>query len=246
MASTSTESSFPNQTGTHEFAKNWRWIAFFGPAVYGAYRFLVDIVVPLVVVGLDLRSIYGAYSIIFAYGPALVFLGAMFYVHRRVFFPDIQVVGTIKRPDIVAGVATITLIYLAGNALELLLQQPREQNMAGMFQSLTAFQIVVKTGALIVLPPIVEELAFRHFLLSFFPFRANSRIATLAVVATALYFSHVHTYQYWTTDVTIFLVGVVFAIARIRSNGMVLSIMLHAYAIAFGLAMDQLMVRLAG
>ncbi|WP_174930207.1 hypothetical protein [Burkholderia lata] len=40
---------------------------------------------------------------------------------------------------------------------------------------------------------------------------------------------------------TIFLVGLVFAVARIRSNGMMLPIVLHAYAVALALALDQLM-----
>nr|WP_080398351.1 CPBP family intramembrane glutamic endopeptidase [Burkholderia pseudomallei] len=87
-------------------------------------------------------------------------------------------------------------------------------------------------------PPIVEELAFRHFLLSVLPFRANRIAASIAVVATALYFSHVHDYQYWTTDAEIFLVGVLLAIARIRSNGLLLPVALHAYAIAVALLLD--------
>ncbi|MDD1494046.1 CPBP family intramembrane metalloprotease [Burkholderia stagnalis] len=246
MASASTESNFPGRPGTYEFAKNWRWIALFlGPAVYGVYRFIENVIIPVVVVSLDLQSVYASYVILFRYVPALVFLAVMFYVHRRVFFPDIKVVGTIRRRDVVVGVAAITLVYLADNALGWLMHQPREVIMAGLFQSKTFFQIAVMIGSLLVFPPIVEELAFRHFLLSALPFRANWGIATLAVCATALYFAHVHDYQYWTTSLTMFLVGVVFAIARIRSNGMVLSIVLHAYAIALGLAMDQLMVRIA-
>ncbi|MGU8077254.1 CPBP family intramembrane glutamic endopeptidase [Burkholderia pyrrocinia] len=94
-------------------------------------------------------------------------------------------------------------------------------------------------------PPIVEELAFRHFLLSILPFRANRTVATIAAIATAVYFSHVHDYQHWTTDAEIFLVGVILAIARIRTNGMLLPIALHAYTIALALLMDQA-IRLLG
>jgi uncharacterized protein len=245
MASANAESTSSRGSGVREFAKNWRWIALFGPMVYGAYRFLEVVGIPLVVVGFKLQPLYAAYLIIFAYGPALAFLVAMFCVHRRV-YPDIQVFGTITQRDVVAGIAAVTVVYLAGNAVELLMRQPREANMVAMFQSLTAFQIVVKVGALLVLPPIVEELAFRHFLLSFFPFRANQRIATVAVCVTALLFAYAHSYLYWTSNVTMILVGVIFAIARIRSNGIVLPILLHSYAIAFGLAADQMVARLVG
>ncbi|WP_333721429.1 type II CAAX endopeptidase family protein [Burkholderia cenocepacia] len=245
MASANTESTLPTRSERREFARSWRWIVLFGPAVYGIYRLLEIVGVPLMVVAFNLQPLYAAYSIVFAYGPALAFLVAMLYVHRRM-LPDIQVLGNITRRDIVVGLATITLVYLAGNAVELLMRQPREANMAAMFQSLTAIQIVAKVGALLVLPPIVEELAFRHFLFSFFPFRANRRIATIAVCVTALLFAYAHSYQYWTSIVTMILVGVIFAIARVRSNGIVLPIVLHAYAIAFGLTTDQLIARLAG
>jgi uncharacterized protein len=246
MATTSNEPIYPTPHGTDAFARNWRWIVLLGPLVYGAYRLLELVLLPVVVVHFELMPVAAAYPIIFGYGPAFVFLAGMFYVHRRLVFPDIQFVGSVNRRDVAVGVAMVTLVYLLGYGLALLSHQPREPIMAALFQSKTLLQIVVMIGSVLLLPPLVEELAFRHFLLSLFPFRANWRVATVAVCATALYFSHVHAYQYWTTNMTIFLVGVIFGIARIRSNGMVLPTMLHAYAIALSLAMDQLMARLAG
>lgn len=244
MASTSNhlQPAAPLELGA--FATKWRWILIFGPLVYGIYRLIAMIAVPLSVGQFNLLPVALGYPIIVYYGPALAFLWLMFIVHRRRWFRDIRFVGQVGRRDLLIGIATITLLYLIEAAVEYLMGQPREAKMASLYQFKSAFQIVVLVASLLVLPPIVEELAFRHFLLSTLPFRANRVVATIAIVATSLYFSYVHGYQYWTTNVTIFLVGVIFGFARIRSNGMLLPISLHTYTIAFALAMDQVMSRL--
>jgi uncharacterized protein len=246
MATTITEPNCPSPRGANAFANNWRWALLFGFFVYSGYRLLELVLFGVVVEHFGLTSEAESYTILFAYVPALVFLGGMFYVHRRLVFPDIQFVGAFKRRDVVTGIALVTLVYLLGYGLAWLTHQPREPIMAALFQSKTSLEIVVMIGAMLLLPPVVEELAFRHFLLSLLPFRASWRVAAVAVCATALLFSYVHAYQYWTTNLTIFLVGVVFAVARIRSNGMVLPMVLHAYAVALALALDQLIATTVG
>lgn len=244
MASTSNHLNPTAPLELVPFATKWRWVLLFGPLVYGIYRLIVLVAVPLSVGQFNLLPIASGYPIIFYYGPALVFLWLMFIVHRRTWFRDIRFVGEVCRRDLLTGIAMITLLYVIEAAVEYLMGQPRETKMVSLYQFKSTSQIVVLVASLLVLPPFVEELAFRHFLLSTLPFRANRVVGAIAIVATSLYFSYIHGYQYWTTNVTIFLVGVTFGFARIRSNGMLLPIALHAYTIALALAMDQLTSRL--
>ncbi|WP_429569148.1 CPBP family glutamic-type intramembrane protease [Paraburkholderia sp. JPY419] len=88
---------------------------------------------------------------------------------------------------------------------------------------------------------------FRHFLLSALPFRANRRIAAIAVVATSLLFSVQHRhYAYLSTYLLLFALGIVFARARIRTGGVALPIALHSYAMAFALVCDQVVAHVRG
>ena len=111
--------------------------------------------------------------------------------------------------------------------------------MVSLYQSKTDIQVVILVASLLLLPPIVEELAFRHFILSTLPFNSSVWISWTAVTATALLFVYAHSYIYLTTNLLIFAVAMIFGIARVRSGGLLLPIGLHAYAIAFGLVCNQ-------
>jgi membrane protease YdiL (CAAX protease family) len=168
------------------------------------------------------------YPILINYGPAALFLASMFLLHRKLFFPDIKFVGQFNRKQVLAGVIGISLVYLAAYAAWFL-GQPREPSMVSLYQFRTGPKIAVLIGTLLVLPPIVEELAFRHFLLSTLPFRSSNAVAVVAVLASAALFAYDHhQYLYRTTDLTIFGVGAILAIARIRSEGFLLPIGLHS------------------
>lgn len=96
----------------------------------------------------------------------------------------------------------------------------------------------------LLLPPIVEELAFRHFILSVLPFNASVWMSHVAVATMALFFVSAHGYIYLSTNVVIFVVALILGFARVRSGGLLLPIGLHAYAIALGLACDQVAAHL--
>lgn len=180
-----------------------------------------------------------AYPVPVFYGPALVFLGAMLLMHKRLCFPDISFVGTNSRKSVVSGVIAVSVVYLATYVAAYMLGQPREPSMMSLYQSKTDIQVVGLVVSLLLLPPIVEELAFWHFILSTLPFNASVWISWVAVTATALFFVYAHGYIYLTTNLLIFAVAMIFGIARVRSGGLLLPIGLHAYAIAFGLACNQ-------
>lgn len=80
----------------------------------------------------------------------------------------------------------------------------------------------------VVVAPIVEEVFFRHFFLRAFPYARSAGWAILTVVVTSIFFSAVHLqYTCIVSFVSLFLMGVVYAYARIFSGGLALPILLH-------------------
>jgi len=194
--------------------------------------------------GMFSPSSLAGYKIPIDFGPSALLLLAMFFVHKRCCHPDIRFVGKVSANRVLQGVLAMTALYLICYAAALWLGQPREPAMIEIYSSKTPMQNAVMLVSLLILPPIVEELAFRHFLLSIVPFKKNAWIAAATIIVTAALFAVVHFhYKFLTTYLLLFAVGVVLALARIRSDGMVLPIGLHAYAIAFGLLCDQVVMR---
>lgn len=222
------------------FATRLRMVSFFGLLVFWAYRQIN----PLIVRQFEPWTQFH-YSIPVYYGPAALLLLSLFALHRRLFHPDLWLVGKVRRMDVARGMLVVSSLYVVTYGLALYLRQPREPSMLMLYSLKTPAENVVMVISLLVLPPIVEELAFRHFLLSVLPFKANRWIASIAIVITALFFAFQHRqYAYMTSYLLLFALGVVFARARIRSGGMVLPIALHSYAIGFALICDQLVAHI--
>lgn len=81
----------------------------------------------------------------------------------------------------------------------------------------------------VVVAPIVEEVFFRHFFLRAFPYARSTGWTIVAVAVTSVFFSVVHLqYTCSVSFVSLFLLGVVYAYARIVSGGLLLPILLHA------------------
>jgi uncharacterized protein len=217
------------------FATRLRMASFLGLLVFWAYRQIN----PLIVRQFEPWTQFH-YGIPVYYGPAALLLLSLFALHRRLFHPDLRFVGNVCRIDAARGMLVVSSLYVVTYGVALYLRQPRELSMVMLYSLKTPAENVVMVISLLVLPPIVEELAFRHFLLSVLPFKANRGIAAIAIVATALFFAFQHRqYAYMTSYLLLFALGVVFARARIRSGGMVLPIALHTYAIGFALICDQ-------
>ncbi len=221
------------------FAARWSgWTALLGPLAWGVWMISTAVAI----------AQFHSVAIPVQFGlPAALLLG-MFAAQKRWCFPDLRFVGDLRRSDVVPGILIVTLLYLADYGAALWLGQPREPRMVRLYDGLTPAQIAVMLFSMPILAPIVEELVFRHFLLSVLPFKKSGWIAGLAVVVTAALFTYIHktAYIYPTTFVLLFALGVVFAVARIRTDGVALSMGLHAYAIVFGLLCDQAMKFLKG
>jgi uncharacterized protein len=230
-----------NGSAQRAFAAQWRWTLLLGPAVFVFYRLTLPWSISLLGPAVTLH-----YTIVAAYGPSAPLLLALFAAHRYWWFRDLRFLGDFRSKHLIEGISAITGIYLISYGAALLLGQPREATMVTLYDHKTSAQIAIMVACLLLLPPIVEELAFRHFLLSLFPFKADVRVRGLAVLSTAAYFSYQHytSYRYPTTFLALFALGVVFALARIRSDGLLMPITLHTYAIAFALLCDQVVSRI--
>lgn len=228
--------------GTGEpFATRWPLGLILGVLAYGIY-WLGN---PVIVQQFDAFA-RTQYTIPVYYGPAALLMLGMFALHRRV-FPDIRFFGDIPRAYAVRCLLTVSLLYLATYGAALALGQQREPVMMALYMLKTPTQNVVMVLSLLVLPPIVEELAFRHFLLSALPFRASRTIAVIAMVATSLLFSFQHrNYIYPSTLLLLFALGIVFSRARIRTGGLALSIALHSYSVGFALICDRVVAHISG
>lgn len=222
------------------FATRLRMASFFGLLVFWAYRQINPLIVRQFEPWTRLH-----YSVPVYYGPAALLLLSLFALHRRFFYPDLRFVGNVRLIDVARGMLVVSSLYVVTYGVALYLRQPREPSMVMLYILKTPAENVVMVISLLVLPPIVEELAFRHFLLSVLPFKASHWIASIAMVTTALFFAFQHRqYVYVTSYLLLFALGVAFARARIRSGGMVLPIALHGYAIGFALVCDQLFANL--
>lgn len=223
------------------FATRWSLALLFGPLAYCVYR----LTLPWIVSQFNVQDI-ARYTVAVVYGPSALLLLVFLLAHQRWGYPDIHFIGNVRRRHLMLGILTVSAIYLATYGTALLLGQPREISMVHLYDFKTPVQIAVMVACLLLLPPIVEEVAFRHFLLSLFPFKANGQIAMIAAIGTAGFFSYQHhaVYQHPTTFLALFALGFVFARARIFSDGLALPISLHAYAIAFALVCDQVVARI--
>jgi len=228
-----------NALGRSEpFATQWRGELLLGLLAYLVYERVVLFVIVIVSRFSPITLIH--YGVLVNDGPAALLLLAMFMAHKWCCFPDIRFVGNIRAGFVFRGILAVTAIYLATEGAALWFQIPREHYMKTLYDFKTPIQIAVMLMSLLILVPIAEELAFRHFLFSVLPFKKNKWIAYAAIIGTAACFSFRHPqYINWLTYVQMFMLGVIFALARIQSNGVVLSFGLHAYAVICALVCDQ-------
>jgi membrane protease YdiL (CAAX protease family) len=92
------------------------------------------------------------------------------------------------------GLTSVVVVYLLAYNYAVLVDQPAEPFMLQFMTLLGAGSLadrVLLTSMVIVLAPLGEELAFRHFLLNLFPFR-KPLWAVVAIVVSALAFAAIH------------------------------------------------------
>lgn len=139
--------------------------------------------------------------------------------------PHLHFQGTLRRKDILSDMATMTVIYVITFAGIALTRQSREPMMERLYALRTQWQIAGMAISIALLPPVVEELAFRHFVLGISPF---VHIAGSPLSRPFFTYAHAGVFIHPSSYVTVFAAGLALAIARLRSNGLLLPMMLHA------------------
>lgn len=181
------------------------------------------------------------YPIVVVYGAAFLILGVAYIFTRSVRPVGVSLLGEITVPRCLYGLSAVvtcyTICYMWTSALAL----PREFVMKSLGFGMTPAQYCWLIISLMVLPPIVEELAYRHFLLAALPIERSRVIALIAVVATALLFGLSHTgYEYTPTKALMYALGLVLGWARWITGGLLLPICLHSMCTAIALGVDTI------
>ena len=199
-----------------------------GPAVYVIYRQLVKILME----NTPYLTLI-AYDVPILYGPPAILLVAVLLLQKRL-RPHDRLLGTVKRRYLVIGLVSVLAAYAASIGGSIFLGFGRELSMQGLGFGKSEPQYLLMIISLLILPPIVEEIAFRHFILGMLPFKHNLLVATVAVTLSSILFMYAHLgrYDYWPTHALMLTLGVIFSVARIQTGGLLLPVVLHSAAVA--------------
>ena len=109
--------------------------------------------------------------------------------------------------------------------------------MTSLYDGKSLLQSVVMAFCVLVWAPIIEELAFRHFLISRIDDQPRGWRVALLIVFSALCFAGLHMIQYHhlLTFVALFGWGLVLGYYRWRTHGLLLPMLLHALISSIGL-----------
>ncbi|WP_116799514.1 CPBP family intramembrane glutamic endopeptidase [Pseudomonas syringae] len=213
-----------------------------GPAVYVIYRQFVKILMEHIPY---LTLI--AYDVPILYGPPAILLVAVLWL-QKLLKPHHSLLGTIKRRHLVIGLVSVSAAYAASIGVSIFLGFGRELSMQGLGFGKSEPQYLLMVISLLILPPIVEEIAFRHFILGMLPFKHNVLVATVAVTFSSLWFMYAHLgrYDFWPTHALMLTLGVIFSVSGIQTGGLLLPMILHSAAVAIALTADLFWSSLGG
>ncbi|MGE8067073.1 CPBP family intramembrane glutamic endopeptidase [Pseudomonas sp. NPDC089569] len=136
------------------------------------------------------------------------------------------------------GVPFIVVAYSVTTFLDVALGFGREPFMEKLLFKFSIPQIILFYSMLVVLPPLSEELLYRHFLIRLFPLTKRSW-QWVAVVTTASLFTLTHgQYKNWTSFLLLGCMGVLFGAARIATGGLAAPFLLHSFGEVAGMTSD--------
>lgn len=135
----------------------------------------------------------------------------------------------------------VIAIYVVCTSLDVGLGFGRETFMVSFLGGLSGIEKVLCLVMLLALPPISEELLYRHFLMRMFPL--NSRFwQGIAILSTSLLFMLMHSqYEHWPSHLLIGALAVLFAYARVRTGGILVPVLLHSFAEVCGMLSDTVL-----
>ncbi|WP_252088575.1 CPBP family intramembrane glutamic endopeptidase [Pseudomonas sp. MWU13-3659] len=145
-----------------------------------------------------------------------------------------------RRP-LLNGVLAIVAAYALCIASMKAFDIPEEPFMVTFFDGLDKRQIILLSLSVALFPPLTEELLFRHFLIRLLPWERGQLLKYTAILGSALLFAAIHSqYQNLITLVLMFAVGVILAVTRIASGGLLVPMLVHASASVTALACHAL------
>ncbi|MBF6043395.1 CPBP family intramembrane metalloprotease [Pseudomonas sp. WS 5503] len=138
----------------------------------------------------------------------------------------------------------VIVIYVVCTSLDVGLGYGRETFMISFLGGLSALEKLLCLVMLLALPPISEELLYRHFLMRLFPM--NSRFwQWTAILITSTLFMLMHSqYAHWPSFALIGSLAVLFAYARVRTGGILVPVLLHSFAEICGMLSDTVLSQL--
>ncbi|HFQ7078761.1 TPA: lysostaphin resistance A-like protein [Escherichia coli] len=163
----------------------------------------------------------GKNYLFFSHGTVLMYLLCVFLVYRRWIAP---------LP--VGAMAVVYVgVFLLGKALAL----PAEPFMTKLFADKSIPDVILTLLTIFILAPLNEETLFRGIMLNVFRSRYCWTMWLGALITSLLFVAAHSQYQNLLTLAELFLVGLITSVARIRSGGLLLPVLLHMEATTLGL-----------
>ena len=176
----------------------------------------------------------GKNYLFFSRGTVLMYLLCVFLVYRRWIAP-LPVVGQLRNvgvPWLVGAMAVVYVgVFLLGKALAL----PAEPFMTKLFADKSIPDVILTLLTIFILAPLNEETLFRGIMLNVFRSRYCWTMWLGALITSLLFVAAHSQYQNLLTLAELFLVGLITSVARIRSGGLLLPVLLHMEATSLGL-----------
>ncbi|MGG5288914.1 CPBP family intramembrane glutamic endopeptidase [Pseudomonas shirazensis] len=151
------------------------------------------------------------------------------------------ILGQHWRRPLLFGLIAMVGVYTLCALLMYLLQIPRESFMVHFYDGLSPARIALLCLTLVLFPPVAEELLFRHYVMRVFPLDRGRFWQWTAIVVSTLVFAALHNqYDNLITLITLVAVGLILAIARVASGGLLVPVLLHAAAEVVAISINYL------
>ena len=184
-----------------------------------------------------LAALMRGYGFAVLLAPSLALMLAGFWAWRRWCSPTPTLIGHFNPRDVARGIGLVLLIQGLAAAISLWLDMAPEAFMSSLYDGKSLFQSIVMVVCVLIWAPIIEELAFRHFLIARIDDQTRGWRVGLLVTFSALCFAGLHMFQYHHTLTFTALLGwgLVLGYYRWRTGGLLLPMLLHAFISSIGL-----------
>ncbi|REC94984.1 CPBP family intramembrane glutamic endopeptidase [Kushneria indalinina] len=227
-------------TSAASFCHRPPWQILFGLLMFAAYlasQFLSVQVLQHVLSDAAFAALIQGYGFAVILAPSLVLMLAGFWAWRRWFSARPTLVGHFTWGDLARGIGLVLLIQGLAAAVSVWLDMAPEAFMTSLYDGKNTLQIAIMVVCVLVWAPIIEELAFRHFLIPRIDDQPRGWCAAFLVMFSALCFAGLHMIQYHhlLTFVALFGWGLVLGYYRWHTRGLLLPMLLHALVSSIGL-----------